>query len=278
MTPAEMAVGRDRGIDEAVEVDHAALVGRFGDLPGAGLRRGEREQELRTGLASGFFNNVISIRWEEVDGERLDGIVGRARQRGAPWRCYLTAATTPDDLEAALAAAGLRRGISGRCMLLDDPTSLVRPSVDGLHIEQVIDVDGLDRWLGVRVRTNDWGAETTDAWRVAHAHLGFSATAPVRYWFASLDCEPVATVLLHLGDPRPDGVRDAGIYHVETVPSARRRGIATKLTAHAIEAAAHLGASRIVLSATDAARSSYARLGFRPGGPFTYWFDPDLGA
>ena len=138
---------------------------------------------------------------------------------------------TPTTLGGALVAIGLAPGLPGRSMLLDDPRSVHAHVIDGLTIEPVTDAAGLERWIGVRIENNDWGVDTADAWRRAQTHLGFSPDVPMRSWTGSLDGEAVASVMAHVGEVRPDGSRDAGIYHVETVPRARRRGIATALTA-----------------------------------------------
>jgi len=264
-------------IDEAAETDHAAFVARLRGLPGTEFDARDTQQELSTGLASGFFNNVILVRWPDAGAERLAALLGKARERAAPWRFYVTAATSPVGIEAMLESVGLVPGTPGQSMLLDDLGAIDVPDVHGLLIERVTDADGLERWLEVRRETNDWSADTVDAWRQANTHMGFGDTSPVRSWYASIGGETIAIVQLHIGEFRPDGTRDAGIYNVETVPRARRQGIATVMTAHAIAAATEFGVARVVLSASEAGRPVYARLSFRSGGSFTFWFDPDLG-
>jgi GNAT superfamily N-acetyltransferase len=56
---------------------------------------------------------------------------------------------------------------------------------------------------------------------------------------------------------------DCGIYMVGTQPAARRRGIATALSAHAIAAARRRGCTTASLQATAMAETVYARVGFR---------------
>lgn len=278
MSASDSSARARLAVDAAVEADHAAVLAEMAGFPGAELRTDDGAQELLTGLAAGFFNNTVLVRWGSDVDARLDAVVERARQRGAPWRFYVTDATTPSTLEAALASAGLVQGHPGRSMLHPEPRTVRTPVVDGLSIERVTNMAGLERWVGVRVETNDWAADAADAWRQAQSYLAFSREEPMHYWTGALHGDTVAIVVLHMGAEGPDGSRDAGIYHVETVPRARRRGIATAMTAHAVEAAVRLGATRIVLSATQAAESAYARLGFRRAGSFTFWFDRVLGA
>lgn len=56
---------------------------------------------------------------------------------------------------------------------------------------------------------------------------------------------------------------DCGIYMVGTVEAARRRGIATALSAHAVAAARDRGCRTASLQATEIAEHVYARVGFR---------------
>lgn len=61
---------------------------------------------------------------------------------------------------------------------------------------------------------------------------------------------------------------DCGIYMVGTVAAARRRGIATALSAHAVAAARERGCTTASLQATAMAEGVYARVGFHDLGRF----------
>jgi len=61
---------------------------------------------------------------------------------------------------------------------------------------------------------------------------------------------------------------DCGIYMVGTRPGARRRGLATALSAHAIGRAGERGCTTASLQSTEMAESVYARVGFRDLGRF----------
>jgi GNAT superfamily N-acetyltransferase len=78
-----------------------------------------------------------------------------------------------------------------------------------------------------------------------------------RFYVARLDGENVA-MLMALDH---DG--DCGVYMVGTVEAARRRGIATALSAHAVTAARERGCLTASLQATEMAERVYARVGFR---------------
>ena len=61
---------------------------------------------------------------------------------------------------------------------------------------------------------------------------------------------------------------DCGIYMVGTRPPARRQGLATALSAHAIKRAGERGCTTVSLQSTEMAESVYARVGFRDLGRF----------
>ena len=56
---------------------------------------------------------------------------------------------------------------------------------------------------------------------------------------------------------------DCGIYMVGTVEAARRRGLATALSAHALAQARGRGCRTASLQSTAMAKRVYARVGFR---------------
>lgn len=90
-----------------------------------------------------------------------------------------------------------------------------------------------------------------------------------RLWVATIGGVPVSKVALHrTGDV-------AGIYGVATTEAGRGRGLASELTAMALEGARSAGARITVLHSTPMARSMYRRLGYRDVAPFEVWAEPD---
>jgi ribosomal protein S18 acetylase RimI-like enzyme len=74
---------------------------------------------------------------------------------------------------------------------------------------------------------------------------------------AQLEGESVATAIAL------DHERDCGIYNVGTVEAARRRGLATALTAHHLHDALARGCSTASVQSTPNAERVYAAVGFR---------------
>jgi GNAT superfamily N-acetyltransferase len=68
---------------------------------------------------------------------------------------------------------------------------------------------------------------------------------------------------------------DCGIYMVETVPAARRNGLATALSAHAVAEARRRGCTTASLQATPMAEGVYTKVGFRDFGRFDEYVPGD---
>jgi ribosomal protein S18 acetylase RimI-like enzyme len=79
---------------------------------------------------------------------------------------------------------------------------------------------------------------------------------------ARVDGENVATAIAY------DHEGDCGIFNTGTLPRARRRGLATALTALHVRQARDRGCETASLQATEVAQGVYARVGFRDLGRF----------
>jgi ribosomal protein S18 acetylase RimI-like enzyme len=81
-------------------------------------------------------------------------------------------------------------------------------------------------------------------------------------YISRFDGENVSTLMAF------DHEGDCGIYNVGTVPAARRRGLGTALTAHAVAEARERGCTTASLQSTEMAEGIYASVGFRDLGRF----------
>jgi GNAT superfamily N-acetyltransferase len=84
--------------------------------------------------------------------------------------------------------------------------------------------------------------------------------AGAHFYVARLDGENASMLMAF------DHAGDCGIYMLGTVEAARRRGIATALSAHAVTAARERGCLTASLQSTAMAERVYARVGFRDFG------------
>jgi ribosomal protein S18 acetylase RimI-like enzyme len=88
------------------------------------------------------------------------------------------------------------------------------------------------------------------------------STERAHFYVACSDGEDAAMLMAF------DHDGDCGIYMVGTRPGARRQGLATALSAHAIKRARERGCTTASLQSTEIAESVYARVGFRDLGRF----------
>jgi GNAT superfamily N-acetyltransferase len=147
-------------------------------------------------------------------------------------------------------------------MLADIATLPSAPPVDGLRIETV-----------ERSRRHDWAWLTCD---------GFGLDQDVRRAMAA--CEACVPDSVYEDQSRYTGLVDgkavavsslvmagglAGVYAVATLPEARRRGIGTAMTLHAIAEGRRRGATMAVLQASSMGRPIYERIGF----PLAYEYE-----
>lgn len=267
-------------IDVLAEANHASLLRFQGRFPGALVDDQLTHLRVWTGLASGFFNAVARTRWSKgVAPAAVRAIAADLSGRRAPWRWYVGSAGGSEELGRLLKSVGLMPVPAQTPMLLPlSPRVLPRlvgrvEPVEGLHLSQVRDRAGMTAWVAARSATNGWGPRTSAAWMTMHLGLGFDEAEPLQHLVGRLGGRPVGTASVFLDT---DGT--AGIYHIEVVPEARGKGIASWLTAAAIGLAADRDAQRVVLTATPLALGLYRRLGFTARGSFTYFIDPVLGA
>jgi ribosomal protein S18 acetylase RimI-like enzyme len=107
-------------------------------------------------------------------------------------------------------------------------------------------------------------ADLGEFWRIAEVEglVSELPAAGAHFYVARHDGEGAATLMAL------DHDGDCGIYMVGTVPAARRRGIATALSALAVAEARERGCTTTSLQATGMAEGVYARVGFRDLGRF----------
>lgn len=119
----------------------------------------------------------------------------------------------------------------------------------------------------IDLATPDWKEHL----RIAGVPSHFLAAAdPGAYniVLARLGCETVATAMAY------DIGGDCGIYNVGTLEHARRRGLATALTAVQLHAACARGCQTASLQATPMAERLYATAGFRDLGRILEYIPP----
>ncbi|HWA54488.1 MAG TPA: GNAT family N-acetyltransferase [Solirubrobacterales bacterium] len=178
-----------------------------------------------------------------------------------------------EDLDAALSAAErayARRGIERYAVWVHESEVTAAREVE----DRGYAYDSSTRTMAMPIA--ELGAD------VDTSVLDLIEPAPERFWrlggldglAPDLPAEPAHFYICrHNGEDAAmlmafDHDGDCGIYMVGTQPPARRRGLATALSAHAIERARERGCATASLQSTAMAEGVYARVGFHDLGRF----------
>ncbi len=242
----------------AVEWSRSEMLRNYGRSPLAETDDGPEMLRVYTGIPEPFFNGVLRARLApERVGAAVDAAVAYFGEKGAVWGWVVGPEPEPPDLEQRLQARGLVAGHAGTGMGCDlKAMNEGRPAPEGLEIVRVGDAETMARFVETYVA----GFGMADAVRAPMAAVECSlgwAELPYRRFLGLLRGQPVATTALLLGE------RVAGVYHVSTVPAARRQGIGLAMTRRALVEARAAGYRVAVLHASEAGRRVYSALGFR---------------
>lgn len=207
------------------------------------------------------FNQVIrtQIASKDIDA-RIDETLALCEERGVPLLWSVTSATEPADIGRRLEAHGLTNNgaMTGMAIDLEDlPHEATAP--EGFAVEQVDDASGLEAWRRAYGSGFEMPEFASGAFRALYTVLGYTGKAPFRHYVGWLDGEPVASSTLFLGT----GVAD--IWHVGTVPTARRRGIGAAMTLTPLLDARSMGCrfGTVYSAASATGLNIYRELGFK---------------
>ena len=195
-------------------------------LPDTELYDGPDMTWFVTDIPFAQFNQVILTRLP-TDGidARIDETLAHFKARKVPMLWSAGPSVRPTDLGAylethGLANAGAMTGMAVDLLALREDA----PMPSGLVIERVSDVEILERWRHAYTAGFGMPDFAGRAFFEMYASIGFGDGVPFRHYVGAIRGEPVASSTLFLGA----GV--AGIFHVGTVPEARRKGIGAIMT------------------------------------------------
>jgi GNAT superfamily N-acetyltransferase len=226
-------------------------------LPGAELHDDANLLWFTTGNAGApWLNQVLAARFESD----LDGAIERAlapfEERGLPMLWSVGPSSSPPDLGAVLARRGLSRVSRMPAMAIDLEALPAASTPPAFRIVAVDSDETLRLWGDTYIRAFEMPDAPGRVLLDAYARMGYVGDSPARHYVGLLDGDPVASSTLIMGA----GV--AGIWHVGTMPAARRQGIGAAMTLAPLETARALGYRTGTLYASEMGESVYARLGF----------------
>jgi GNAT superfamily N-acetyltransferase len=210
-----------------------------------------------SGLPARVVNAANLARFRGDARERIEAVKAFFGRFGVPYRWFFGPTSTPDDLPAHLAAAGLDQISNSPGMALeiaamnDEP-----PTVPGLEVREVADRRDFEAWLRCCVDSFPFDPVVAGAWRRVHEPLGFGDDSELHNYVAWLDGRAVAVAAVLYGRAC------AGIWNVGTMADVRGRGIGRETTLSALRDARARSATLAVLGSSPMGLPVYTRIGF----------------
>ncbi len=212
------------------------------------------------GMPETLMNMVIRYRATgPVTAEAVAHVLQPYRRHGLTTQWWLMLGMEPSGLRERLAAVGMQSWGGAAAMALDLRGWRARyfslPA--GVTLERVTSPADASAALAVICDVFYVPEDAMARWTTGNPAFDI--------YLARLHGQPAAA----LGILRAAEV--AGVYHVATLPWARRRGLAGNLLARALEDAQAAGCEFSTLTATPEAHAVYERLGYRAVGSMEQW-------
>jgi GNAT superfamily N-acetyltransferase len=215
------------------------------------------------GVPESLLNMVIGYHGAPgVSAADIERVIVPYRQWRLTFQWWLTRGAEPAGLRQRLSALGMESWGGATMMLLQldrlesAATRFPRPSASAT-LDRVLAADDAEAALRIICEVFAIPREPMRRWTTLNPAFDL--------WIARLGARPAAALAT-----LRDGAT-VGVYHVATLPGARRRGLAGGLLTAALREARALGCQRATLTATPEARPLYEQLGFQVCGVIEQW-------
>ena len=194
---------------------------------------------------------------------------------GVDYSWWIGPSSSPGELPELLEAHGMvyQEDFPGMAIdlryLRDEPSEL--RALQDLEIFRIDDTDQLDAFTHAFTVATNSNLEIQPGLTRLCTMSGYGETDHWSHYAGTLDGKTVATTSLFTGA----GV--AGIYLVSTIPTVRRRKIATTIVTHVLKQARDAGYTIGTLQSSKEGLGLYQKLGFREYCRFPFYTRHSLG-
>jgi predicted GNAT family acetyltransferase len=241
----------------AIEESLREFWGNWGRAPQSELYNGPDMMRLYTGVPYAFCNGVICTQLSSDNLDTLiDTTVNYYRTRNATWEWIVGPNSASSSLDKFLLKHGMVvHGESiGMAVYLQAINQDIQPT-GNLRIIPADSDETLKKWVNTMMKGFEIPA-LYPTYVDLECSLGYHNQSYRRY-LGLLDDQPISTSALFLGE------NVAGIYCVSTLTTARKMGIGSTITLHALREAQAMGYHIAVLQSSLMGRSVYQRIGFQ---------------
>jgi len=231
-------------------------ISNMSHLPGGKSYEDHKVKWIISGIPSPWLNYVVYSNFAKVDiDNKIKNILTYFKLRRIPITWWIFPSAVPTNLGVFLKKHGMKYTGYMTGMAIDLTAVKKNYSVpSGFTIEQVCNKEMLEKFVGAFAK--GFGVDYNVSKAIFSVDLMLDIALPLRHYIGTLDGIPVATSSLLL----EAGV--AGIYHIATIPEARKRGIGTAMTTLPLHEARDLGYHIAILLSSKIGEKLYRKLGF----------------
>ncbi|MQG18247.1 MAG: GNAT family N-acetyltransferase [SAR202 cluster bacterium] len=215
-----------------------------------------------TGVLDKYFNNVTCVNWDpEETSIRVKKLIEEFNTYGVDYTWWISPTSSLVDLPKLLEKHGMfyQEDFPGMAVdLLNLKYEYAQVTdLKGFKIFRVDNKVQLNDFVNAYIIATNSNPKMQSGLVSLFTKSGYKKNNDWSLYSATLNGKTVSTTALFTGA----GV--AGIYLVSTIPSARRRNIATKIVVHALKQARDHGYTIGTLQASEEGLGLYLKLGFR---------------